>query len=355
MSYGKLFDKTTKTVEQTTIQTFEPAQKKLPSVLKDVDGQTYSLSVSEITKFGMNRAQKSNELNNQILSSTMVSDSGAMTHNMMQVMALTEKVDLDALNDNGFFGKLRGKFQDAKLRVKAQYTSVEKQIDDVVVHIKKDLDKMRNEADWLENIYYSNNDDIIAYGNDLEIIQGLMKDYEVHVQELMASTAPTNTVEEARVTLNALSRQVDVLVKMKSISDITAPEVRSLQISNIQNIEKFNNIITATIPIWKKQMGIALQSNVDRERIEQGKKLDAFTDNLIRETAKQVGQNIVESTKASQSNVASADAIVAATQSLTKDIRESIALEKAGHEKRKQNAVIITDAVNSLKEAIRGN
>lgn len=358
MGYGNLFNtKKVKTESKNEVLegTFEPAQKQLPTVLKDVEGRTYTLNVADISKFGTNRGKKSSDLNNQILNKTMVADSGIMSQNMMQVMALTEKVDIDALSDKGLFSKIRNKFQDAKLRVKAQYTSVESQIDNVVKQLSTELEKMRQEADWLQKVYDANKEDIEAFTLDLEIMQNFMKQCEDHVQYLQDTNAQTNEVEEARLLLNAVSRQVDVLVKMKAISDITAPEVRSLQVSNIQIIEKFNNIITTTIPVWKKQMGIALQASIDRERIEQGKKLDAFTDNLLKETAKQVGQNMIESTKASQNSVASVDAIIQATATLTRDIQESIKIEKAGHEERKQNAAKIHTAVNDMKNALRGN
>lgn len=363
MAYGNLFkeDKASTPVSTVKVQepvvlegTFEPAQKQLPSVLTDSDGRSFNMSIAEISKFGTVRAQNSSDLNNQLLNNTMVADSGIMGQNMMQVMALTEKVDIQSLNDNGFFSKLRNRFQDAKLRVKAQYTSVEGQIDNVVKQLTADIEKMRQEADWLQKIYLANKADIEGFEKDLAVMQDFMKQCEGHVQYLQENNASTNDVEEARLLLNAVSRQVDVLVKMKAICDITAPEVRALQVSNVQNIEKFNTIITATIPMWKKQMNIALQSSVDRERIEQGKKLDAFTDDLIRNTAKQVGQNMVESTKASQSNVASAQAIIDATATLTRDIQESIKLEQAGHEERKQNAAKIHAAVGNMRQAIRG-
>lgn len=360
MSYGNLFSDNkgapVQTVQQNKVLegTFEPAQKQLPSVLTDADGRTFNMSISEISKFGTVRAQSSSELNNQLLQKTMVADSGVMGQNMMQVMALTEKVDLDALSDKGLFSKIRNRFQDAKLRVKAQYTTVEGQIDDVVKKLTTDIEAMRQEADWLQKVYEANKLDIIGFEKDLQVMQKFMKDCEEHVLYLQNSNASTNDVEEARLLLNAVSRQVDVLVKMKSIADLTAPEVRSLQVSNVQNIEKFNTIITATIPIWKKQMNIALQANLDRERIAYGNKLDNFTDDLIKNTAKQVGQNMIESTKASQSNVASADAIIEATATLTRDIQESIKLEKAGHETRKQNAAKIHAAVGDMKQALRG-
>ncbi len=359
MSYGNLFKETSsvKTEDQNKVLegTFEPSQKQLPSVLTDADGRVYNMNISEISKFGTVRAQNSAELNNKLLGNTMVADSGIMSQNMMQIMALTEKVDIQSLSDNGFFSKLRNKFQDAKLRVKAQYTSVEGQIDNVVTQLSTDIEKMRQEADWLQKIYQANKEDIEGFTKDLAVMQKFMEQCEEHVKYLQDNNASTNDVEEARLLLNAISRQVDVLVKMKAICDITAPEVRSLQVSNVQNIEKFNTIITATIPMWKKQMNIALQANADRERIEQGKKLDSFTDQLIRETAKQVGQNMIESTKASQSNVASADAIIQATATLTRDIQESIKLEKAGHENRKQNAAKIHAAVGDMKQALRGS
>lgn len=358
MSYGNLFNdnKQTATKEHPVLSgEFVPASKNLPENIKDVDGNTYKVSYAEISKFGMGRSQNSADLNNQILKKTMVADSGMMEQSVTQIMTLTQKVDINALRDEGgLFNKLRNKFQDAKVRVQAQYTSVEGQIDSVVKHISTELVKMRDEADWLQKVYEENDKDIVHYTRDLEIMREFMAKCEERYNYLQANSTNNNEVEDARLLFNAVSRQVDILVKLKAVSDVTAPEVRAMQESNILVIEKYNSIISATIPLWKKQMGLALKANADKQRILTAQKVDNFTDTLLKETAKQVGQNMIDSTKAAQSNVASADAITEAMAMLTKDIQESIRIDKESHRNRLQNAAKIESATNDMKLALRG-
>ena len=126
-----------------------------------------------------------------------------------------------------------------------------------------------------------------------------------------------------------------------------------LQVTNFNNVNKFNDIIELTIPYWEKKMSLALNAENQRQQIAQAKVMDDFTNNLIQETAKQVGQNMVESAKANQRGIADVDVMVEATNVIINSIKEVVEIDKEGNNTRKENAKKIEKSLVDMEDALR--
>lgn len=359
MTYGNLFNKksdsATITVEpalNTTI--LQPQVKSLP-VLKDAEGKTYAMELSEIQNFGLVKNSKQAQINNQILSKTLVADSGVMAQGFTQIMALSEKVDIGSLSEGkvGFFKGLRNKFIDRKAEVKAQFTTVRSQITTIASDLKTKLAEMEQEGKWLEDMYKANLEEVRMWEQNKVLVNKALEEAESYLQSLIDSGAPVDQVEETRMKVNALSKQTDKINKMHQLSAIAAPEIRMMQVTNFNNVNKFNDIIELTIPYWEKKMSLALNAENQRQQIAQAKVMDDFTNNLIQETAKQVGQNMVDSAKANQRGIADVDIMVEATNVIINSIKEVVEIDKQGNNTRKENAKKIEKSLVDMEDALR--
>lgn len=360
MAYGNIFDKnsgsaTVKAEPVVNTTVLQQSQKSLP-VLKDAEGKTYAMELSEIQKFGIVTNSKQTEINNQILSKTLVADSGVMAQGFTQIMSLSEKVDIGSLSDNGklgFFKGLRNKFIDRKAEVKAQFTTVRTQITTIASDLKKKLVEMEQEGKWLEAMYKANLEEVRMWEQNKVLVNKAMEEAEAYLQSLIDSGAPVDQIEETRMKVNALSKQTDKVNKMHQLSAIAAPEIRMMQVTNFNNVNKFNDIIELTIPYWEKKMSLALNAENQRQQIAQAKVMDDFTNNLIQETAKQVGQNMVESAKANQRGIADVDVMVEATNVIINSIKEVVEIDKEGNNTRKENAKKIEKSLVDMEDALR--
>lgn len=356
MSYGNLFNKTqaAENVANKNSTTFTQPVKSLP-ILKDAEGNTYAMELSEIQNFGIVKNSKQSEINNQILSKTLVADSGVMAQGFTQIMALSEKVDIDSLADGkvGFLKSLRNKFIDRKAEVKAQFTTVRKQITDVAANLKTKLIEMEEEGKWLESMYKANLEEVRMWEQNKILVNDALEQAESYLQNLINTNASVDQIEETRMKVNALSKQADKVNKMHQLSAIAAPEIRMMQVTNFNNVNKFNDILELTIPYWEKKMSLALNAENQRQQIAQAKVMDDFTNNLIQETAKQVGQNMVDSAKANQRGIADVDIMVEATNVIINSIKEVVEIDKNGNNLRKENAKKIEKSLVDMEDALR--
>lgn len=365
MAYGNLFNKPT--VDTTTIFsdtatstiTHSPlagsSVKSLP-VLKDAEGKTFALELGDIQKFGIVANSKQAEINNQILSKTLVADSGVMAQGFTQIMTLSEKVDVGLLSDDGklgFFKGLRNKFIDRKAEVKAQFTTVRTQITTIAGDLKGKLVEMEKEGTWLQDMYKANLEEVHLWEQNKVLVNQALAQSEEYLQSLVKSGASVNEIEETRMKVNALSKQADKVNKMHQLSAIAAPEIRMMQVTNFNNMNKFNDIIEISIPYWEKKMSLALNAENQRKQIAESKVMDDFTNKLIQETAKQVGQNMVESAKANQRGIADVDVMVEATNVIINSIKEVVQIDKEGNNTRKENAVKIEKSLVDMQDALR--
>ncbi|WNA16077.1 toxic anion resistance protein [Xanthomonas phage XaC1] len=366
MSYGNLFkDKNTSAKETTVIDaekntstgTFEQSVKSLP-VLKDSKGNIFNMTLTDIPKFGVVKDSKMQEINNQILNKTMVADSGVMAQGFTQIMALTDKVDFGLLQETngkvGFIASIRNKFIDKKAQVTAQFTTVRTQITAIAASLQEKVKEMEQEGIWLEQAYRMNIEEIKEWEQNKVLVENALAQAEKYLGYLgELDDSSTEEIEETRIKVNALSSQADTVRKMHMLSTLAAPEIRMMQVTNYNNLTKFNNIIGLSIPFWEKKMSLALTSEKQRQSIAQGAAMDDFTNKLIEETAKQVGKNMVDSANAAQRGIADVDIMVEATNVIVNAMKEAVQIDKNGNETRRQNAVKIEDSMNKMKEALR--
>jgi uncharacterized protein YaaN involved in tellurite resistance len=355
MSYGNLFTTETKTESQATKPTsFEQSVKSLP-VLKDAEGKVYPMELKDIQNFGIVKNSKQSEINNQILSKTLVADSGVMAQGFTQIMALSQKVDIGSLSDGkvGLFKSIRNKFIDRKAEVKAQFTTVRSQITTIASELKNNIVEMQKEGQWLDQMYKVNLEEVRMWEQNKVLVNEAFTTAEEYLKHLVDNGAPIEQIEETRMKVNALSKQSDKVNKMHQLSAIAAPEIRMMQVTNFNNINKFNDIIELTIPYWEKKMSLALNAENQRKQIAQAKIMDDFTNDLIKETAKQVGQNMVESAKANQRGIADVDVMVEATNVIINSIKEVVEIDKEGNNTRKENAKKIEKSLVDMEDTLR--
>lgn len=327
----------------------------MPTKVKDSNGNEIDLtSVKAISLFGLSRAENQNTVGSNLLEKTMVSDTGIISDKLMQIVSLTKKVDIKSLDSKGVFGFLKNRFQDAKTKVVAQYTTVAEQIDKTVENLKKNIEEMYEESNWLENQFNQNKIEIMLCREDYATISKLYSQAESNLNSLVENQSNAEDIQEARLIVNALGKQTDILHKVLHLNEITASEIKSMQVSNMNNIEKYQSIVTATIPLWKKKLSLGIQAQKDQERIEAGRMIDEFTNGIVKDTAKMSSTNMIQSANANQDNVISTSSLVEATDIIGKAITEVIAIEKTGNQKRKEEQVKLNDAMERMKLALKG-
>lgn len=335
-------------------EVFEQTEKQLPA-LTSPKGQTLALTVSNIHNFGMEAGQSISVLNDQILNRVKVADSGEFGESVNNILALTRSVDIESLGtkNQGIVGKFLGLFRDAKRQVTDQLNTSYDQIQEIVTTLDGGVTRMSDEARWLEKVYSAN----IEHLHELKSALVSIEEVKGPQEEILDSMRNNELVEvekfeEQKLIVEALDKQADKVRRLITLSQLMAPQIMSMRKVNTNTHEKYQTLITTTIPAWKTQMSLGLISDAQRKDNELSAKIDDQTNLLLSNNADTVAKNMVDSAKANQRGVVDLDTLRKVQNTMLKGINDTILVEQDGANKRAQAKLEMEKMDQDLKNAL---
>ena len=339
---------------QVESEVFEQSEKKLPA-LTSAKGQTMELTVSNIHNFGMEAGQSISVLNDQILNRVKVADSGEFGESVNNILALTRSVDIESLGtkNKGIVGKFLGLFRDAKRQVTDQLNTSYDQIQEIVTTLDGGVTRMSDEARWLEKVYTAN----IEHLHELKAALVCIEEVKAPQEEILDSMRSNDAIEverfeEQKLIVEALDKQADKVRRLITLSQLMAPQIMSMRKVNTNTHEKYQTLITTTIPAWKTQMSLGLISDAQRKDNELSAKIDDQTNLLLSNNADTVAKNMVDSAKANQRGVVDLDTLRKVQNTMLKGINDTILVEQSGKAEREKAKLEMEKMDQDLKNAL---
>lgn len=334
---------------------FAQGEKQLPS-LRDAKGTSMELTVANIHTLGSDAGQNIGKLSEEILSKVKVADTGELGDGISNILTLTRKVDITRLGEqrNGLLSRVWNIFGDTKQKVLDQFETSKDQIEKITGTLSTGIDRMRGEAVWLENAYDAN----IEYLHELEDILVNVDDVKViedqKLAKLMADPeTPMNVLDDQRMLTDALDKQADKLRRLVQLAKLTAPQIASMRKVNMNTVEKFESLNTVVIPAWKNNMSLSLISLQQKKDNELSNMIDNETNRLLKDNAKTVAQNMKDAAAANQRGVVDLSTLQSIQTDMLNGIKETIRIEEAGRQERKQAAIEMQKMDQNLKIALR--
>jgi len=131
----------------------------------------------------------------------------------------------------------------------------------------------------------------------------------------------------------------------------TAPMIRNEQKSSTRMIEKFRNVRSMAIPLWKKQAALMLTSLENNRAAILGKTIDDNTNQMVRANATQTAANTVATARLSERGILDVDTMEHVNQVLIDSINETMTIAEEG----KQYRANATTRFEELKQSLNVN
>jgi|AGFS01.1.fsa_nt_gi Uncharacterized protein involved in tellurite resistance len=348
--------KATKVKEKDVVQNdvFEQTEKQLPA-LTSAKGESVALTVSNIHTFGMDAGASISVLNDQILNRVKVADSGEFGESVNNILALTRSVDIESLGtpQKGVWGKVMSLFRDAKRQVTDQLNTSYDQIQEIVKTLDGGVVRMEDEGRWLESVYTANIDHL----KELKTALASIEEVKAPQEEILNTMRQDDSIEvekfeEQKLIVEALDKQADKVRRLITLSQLMAPQIMSMRKVNTNTHEKYQTLITTTIPAWKTQMSLGLISDAQRKDNELGAKIDDQTNLLLSNNADTVAKNMVDSAKANQRGVVDLDTLRKVQNTMLKGINDTIMVEQSGAAEREKAKLEMEKMNQDLKNSL---
>lgn len=329
--------------------------KNIP-VLRDAKGTQMELTVSNIHSLGSDAGQNIGKLSEEILSKVTVANSGELGEGISNILNLTRKVDVTRIGtpQTGLMSRVWNIFGDTKQKVLDQFETSKDQIESITTTLSTGIDRMRGESIWLENAYNANIEYLHELEDILNIVEKVKENEDKKLSVLMGNPdTKMNLLDEQRIITDALDKQSDKLSRLVHLAKLTAPQIASMRKVNVNTVEKFESLNTIVIPAWKNNMSLSLISLQQQKDNQLSNMIDNETNRLLKDNAKTVSNNMKDAALATQRGVVDLSTLQSIQNDMLDGIKETIRIEEAGRQERKQAAIQMQKMDNDLKNALR--
>lgn len=329
-------------------------EKQIAAIRDNIDLTDTKLSL----QYG-NAAQKNiADFSNSILSTVRGRDNkelGELLNSLAGKVKSIEKKDDGFLSGLPILGSLLAK----KNEIADSYKTVESQVDTISAGLENQKMELMKDIVIFDELYDKNLD----YFKKLQLYieageEKLMEMREETLPRLQKQAEEANNpmavqvVKDFGESVNRFEKRVHDLKISKVIAIQTAPQIRLIQSNDKMLVDRIQNAIYNTIPLWKSRMVLALGLARQREALEMQRAVTEATNDLIRKNAEMLKQNTIETVTENERGMVDIETLKKANEELISTVQEAIRIQQEGRKKRQAAEQEMIQIENRLQDAL---
>ena len=334
---------------------FNHTTKSLP-VLKDVKGNTMSLTVQNINTVGTTAGAAVGRLADEIMSKVNVTDDNTeFGKSITTILTLTRAVDIDSLQeDKSIVGRIKKFFVNAQQKVGDQYKNSKEQIDEIMKTLQTGINRQHGECEWLDKAYNENKEYLFELRDTLVGLEEVTKAQDAVLAEMQANKdVDSFAIQEQKMICEALSKQEDKIRRLIMMCELSGPRLMSMKKVNLNTVSKFEDLKSVVIPAWKSQLAEQLISERQRKDNELGNLIDNETNRLLETNSKMVAANMLDAAKANNRGIVDIKTLRNVHKTMIDSIEAVIEEEKKGKMERERAKQEIAQLSHELEDTLR--
>ncbi len=326
-------ERVTKKVEQLT-----PDERKKVEAIKE----SLDLTDSGATlQFGAAAQKDIAEFADSVLSRVRAKDSGeigALLGSLVtKIKGFEPEEDKSFLKKIPLLGDALGKAGD----MMAQYQTLSAQIERIEASLDKSRADIMKDIATFDGLYEKNLDYFKAL--QLYIVAGEEKLAEMHgttLPKLRRQAAESSdpmaaqVVSDFEASVGRFEKKLHDLRLSKMIAIQTAPQIRLIQNSDKDLVDRVQSAIYNTIPLWKNQIVIALGLSRQQKVIAQQRAVSDTTNDLLKKNAALLKQNAIEAAQENERGIVDIETVKQVNADLVATIEETLRIQEAGRARR---------------------
>ncbi|MBN3790130.1 toxic anion resistance protein [Burkholderia sp. Ac-20353] len=299
------------------------------------------ITVDEIDQLGAAQGSRIAAFSQQILASVRASDADQFGDKLNELIATAKGLDPRGADKGGLLTQVTRLFRSTKEKLLAQYETVSKRMDTLVVELESHAQRQKNGIDELERMYNDN------YALHQELAHAKARG-EAALAALRANLAAgrqqaddafgAQRLLDVKRTADALESKLDDLDRAMLMSKQLAPQIRMEQDQKRTLTSKFMTIKTVLIPAWTNAFALYLEQLGTKRAAALANATYDAADEAIRAQADLNRANAQEVAKLGQRPVISTDTFEYAQQQLFGAFDDVTQILAEGKRQREQDA-----------------
>ena len=159
-------------------------------------------------------------------------------------------------------------------------------------------------------------------------------------------------VNDMKNIINRFEKKIYDLKTTRLISIQMAPQIRLLQNSEAELVEKIQSSITNTIPLWKNQMVLALGINRAKAALESQKAVTDLTNDMLKKNSETLKQGSIKIAEESERAIVDIETLRKTNQDIIDTLNKVVEIHENGRIKRQESEKELEALERELKEKV---
>ena len=342
-------------VEKLDISSLSPAEQ---AAVRDFSEKIDIKNTDQIMNYGSAAQKNISEFSDAALSSVKTKDLGECGDMLSELVVELKGLNFDEEEKKGFLGLFK-KASQTIAEKKAQFDKAEVNVDKIVEELEKHEITLMKDISMMDKMYEKNEE----YMKELTmyILAGKLKIEHlrnVELPEYVAKAKETGLPEDAQAAndfanlIGRFEKKIHDLELTRTISVQMAPQIRMVQNNDSLMAEKIRSSIVNTIPLWKKQMVLALSLYHSEQAMQAQRNVTDVTNELLMKNAKTLHQGSVNVAKESERGIVDMETLKQTNLELIATLDEVRQIQDDGRARRAQAEDELARIEGELKDKL---
>ena len=293
-----------------------------------------------ILNYGSGAQKKLSLFSEKALSAVRTKDTGPVNDLIINLMSELKGFEVDE-KETGLKALFK-KGANKLATLKAKYAKVETNVNVITTELENHEVTLLKDIAMLDQMYQAN----LAYFKELSmyIFAGKKKLEETRSVELanMHKKATESGLAEDAQAARDLAAMCDRFEKKiydleltKTIALQGGPQIRMVQSSDTEMVEKIRSTIVNVIPMWKNQMVIAIGVEHSNQAAKAQRAVSDMTNELLKKNADALKMATIETAKESERGIVDLETIKHTNEQLISTMDEVLRIQAEGKERRR--------------------
>ena len=328
-------------------------KKAIDDFIKKVDVE----DATQVIQFGAKAQAKISQFSDDVLEGVKTKNTGEVGDLLSELVAQIKSFDADV---NGVEPKGLAKlFHNAKKsidKVIAKYSSIERNVDTIEGALEKQKAQMLKDIAIFDTMYDKNLEYfkeislyIIAGEKKLDELRNVVLPKLKAQAEKSGEQLDAQKVNDMENTIIRFEKKIYDLKTTRIISIQMAPQIRLLQNSEAELVDKIQSSITNTNPLWKNQLVIALGINNARRALETQREVSDLTNDMLKKNSEVLKQGSIEIARESERAIVDIETVQKTNRDIIETLDTVIQIHADGRAKRAEAEKELINIEKELK------
>ena len=310
-----------------------------------------------LISFGSETQQSLGAFSSQFVNKVENKDLGEIGDTLRELMLNLKEVNEPEAK--GIFSKLFAKSKQKVSYAVAGYQKASNSISVVKKELSEQQEKLSNSNIDLEKLYAQN----VVYYQDLNV---LIAAGEYKIKELREVIIPpieaeaqksndqmiTQEVKDLYDYLNRLEKRIYDLTLTREISIQQAPQIRLIQKTNMDLVQKIQSSINTAIPLWTNQVALYITLMQQEGAVKATKIISDTTNKLLVKNSEMLKLGSIAAAVETERGVVDLETLRITQVNLISTISETLRIQQEGAVNRANAAIELNKLENELKEKL---